>query len=197
MKVLGISCSPRKGKNTETMLREALRGAGESGAECDFYSVVGKDIRPCDGCWTCKAQGVCHIQDDMQELYGYLKTTDAIIFATPVYFFDVTAQAKAIMDRTCALQPFGEPLRNKAGGIMVCAGSTGSMDTIKCIQSFFGAHRIFTVNWVGIYAPVKEKKKGLEAAFSLGQEIVQFAESRPQFSADFSPNHITFGTHTH
>ena len=78
----------------------------------------------------------------------------------------------------------------------MCAGSTGSMDAIKCIQGFYGVHGIFTVNWVGIYAPVEEKEKGMEAAMDLGREVVQFASSRPQFPADFSPNHITFGTHT-
>ena len=171
MKLLGISCSPRKGQNTDTILHAALDGAEETGAETEFFSVAGKRIPPCDGCWSCGKQGTCHIKDDMQELYEKLKTADGMIFATPVYFFDVTAQAKAIIDRTCALQPFGEPLRNKVAGIMVCAGSTGIMDAVKSIQAFLNAHRVFVVNWVGMYGPVDDKPQGMEAARNLGRKL--------------------------
>ena len=196
MKLLGICCSPRKGKNSETMLRTALGAAEEKGAEVEFFGVVGKNIHPCDGCWSCGKRGECHIDDDMQELYVKMKAADGIILATPVYFFDVTAQAKIIMDRTCALQPFGEPLRNKVAGIMACAGSTGIMDTVKSIQAFFAFHRMFVVNWVAIYAPVAEKTNGLTAARKLGQEIVSFSDNAFAFPEGFEPNHFTFGTHT-
>ena len=120
-----------------------------------------------------------------------------MIFATPVHFFDVTAQAKAIIDRTFALQPFGEPLRNKVAGIMVHAGSTGIMDAVKSIQAFLNAHRVFVVNWVGIYGPVDDKPQGMEAAGNLGREVVSFAATAPKFAEDFAPSYFAFGTHTH
>ena len=53
--------------------------------------------------------------------------------------------------------------------MLVCAGSTGTMDIVKSLYSFFGIHRIIPVNWLGIYFPVEEKKKGMEAAFNLGR----------------------------
>jgi multimeric flavodoxin WrbA len=69
MKVLGICCSPRKGGNTETLVNEALKGAKQEGAETELYSVSGKHIEPCDGCRACARTGICHIEDDMQDVY--------------------------------------------------------------------------------------------------------------------------------
>ena len=90
------------------------------------------------------------------------------------------------MDRTFALQPFGTPLNSKAGGILVSAGSAGTMDVIKNIYSFFGVHRILPVNWVAIYSPVEEKKKGLDACSDLGREMASFLKGGPQFSQEFA-----------
>ena len=103
MKVLGISCSPRKKGNTVIFLEEMLRGAAEHGANIELFSVSGKDMRGCDSCYSCIAKGACHIQDDMQPLYEKLIEADGIVFGSPVYFYGITAQAKVIMDRTFAL----------------------------------------------------------------------------------------------
>ena len=195
MTILGISCSPRKGKNTEILVNEALRGAQEEGAEADLYSVVGKTITPCDGCWSCRKTKKCHIDDDMQELYEKMKAADGIVFGTPVYFFDVSSQAKLVIDRSLAFQPFGEPLGSKVGGVVIAAGSSGTSDTVKTFQMYFTTHRIFLVNWVAVYSPVKDKPKGMEAAFDLGREMVLFFQTKSQFISDFPPRHSTFGTH--
>ena len=178
------------------MLKESLQAAERGSATTDIFTVAEKTVLPCDGCWSCGKTGICHITDDMSELYEMLKEADGVIIAAPVYFFDVPAQGKAILDRTCALQPFGQPLANKAGGILVSAGSTGTMDVVKNLYSFFGVHRIFAVNWVGIYSPVEEKKQGMQACRDLGSEMVSFITSHAQFSNNFAPNHITYGTHT-
>jgi multimeric flavodoxin WrbA len=100
MKVLGIVCSPRKGGNTEILVEEALIAAREAGAETEIFLVAGKSIAGCDGCSSCRETGVCRIKDDMQTLYQQMENADAIIFGSPVYFKSVTAQAKAIIDRT-------------------------------------------------------------------------------------------------
>ncbi len=197
MKILGISCSPRKGQNTETMVRTALESVEEKGADAEFYSVIGKNIHPCDGCWSCTKRGSCHIDDAMQELYEKMKEADGIIFASPVYFFNITAQAKAVIDRTIALSLPEQQLKDKVAGIMVSAGSTGVMDTVKSIRAFFDIQRMFVVNWVGIYTKATDMPKGLEAARNLGREMVAFAKNSFKFPDAFAPNHFTFGTHTH
>ena len=72
MKILAVSGSPRKQGNTEILLDEALQGAKAEGAGVELYRISGKNIQPCDGCWTCMKEGRCHIKDDMQELYEKL-----------------------------------------------------------------------------------------------------------------------------
>jgi multimeric flavodoxin WrbA len=100
VKVLGIVGSPRKGGNTEIMVKEVLAAAKKSGAETEIFLVAGKNISGCDGCHGCFNVGACHIKDDMQSLYGKMEWADGIVFGSPVYFNYVTSQAKAVIDRT-------------------------------------------------------------------------------------------------
>lgn len=66
MKVLGIVFSPRRNGNTEILVREALKGAEEVGAETELITTRDYKINPCDGCESCYETGKCHINDDMQ-----------------------------------------------------------------------------------------------------------------------------------
>src|SRR3972149_6417042 len=100
MKVQGIVGSPRKGGNTEIMVREVLKSTHQSGADTDIFLIAGKAIAGCDACGSCARTGRCKIKDDMQELYQKMEWADAIVFGSPVSFNYVTAQAKAIIDRT-------------------------------------------------------------------------------------------------
>jgi multimeric flavodoxin WrbA len=128
MKVLGLSCSPRKEGNSMLLLNEALRGAKKEGAETELYSVADKDFKPCEGCWACTKNGICHIKDDMSELQEKMLAADGIIFGVPIYFYGMSAQAKTIIDRTIALGTPGRSLANKVGGVVVTAGSLGLVD---------------------------------------------------------------------
>jgi multimeric flavodoxin WrbA len=103
IKVLGISGSPRKGGNTERLLDQALRGAEEEGAEIARLRVADYHITPCTECLQCFEKGACVLQDDMQELYPRLLEADVIILSSPIFFYGLTAWAKALVDRTQAL----------------------------------------------------------------------------------------------
>lgn len=134
MKILGVSCSPRKKGNTVILLEEIVRGAAEHGANIDLFSVSGKDIRGCDGCYSCITKGECHIQDDMQLLYEKLIVADDIVFGSPIYIYGMTAQAKAIMDRTFALNQPDKSLANKVGGVKKsCSSLTKSLSFLTNI----------------------------------------------------------------
>lgn len=124
MRILGIVCSPRKGGNTEILVKEALEAAREAGCETELILVADKKIAPCDGCNACVKTSVCKIMDDMQGVYEELEKADGIIFGTPSYFINVSAQAKAIMDRTYAFR-FTSKLRGKVAGVIVAARRTG------------------------------------------------------------------------
>ena len=201
MKILGLSCSPRKKGNTVILLEETLKGAEQEGAEIEFISVSGRDIKGCDGCNTCSSKGECHIQDDMHLFYEKMIEADGIIFGTPVYFYGMTAQCKSIMDRTFALRRPDRDLFSKVGGVVAVAGSLGLIDAIKDFYFFFAVKRMLPANFVGAYATGKgditERKKGLQASFDLGREMVQLVNKKFEYSREFHFNHYAFGTHTH
>jgi multimeric flavodoxin WrbA len=201
MKILGISCSPRKKGNTVSLLEETLRGAAENGADVELFSVSGKNIRGCDSCYACFTNGECHIQDDMQPLYEKLIEADGIVFGTPIYFYGMTAQAKTIMDRTFALNKPGKTLTNKVAGVIVVAGSIGLIDVLKDFYFFTTIKRMLPANFVAAYATEKRDAKklenGMKAAFKLGQEIVQLVDKKFEFPDEFPRNFFAFGTHTH
>jgi multimeric flavodoxin WrbA len=101
MKIIGICGSPRA-LATEYILQEALKQLSEKGFETKLWAAQGKNIEFCAHCDYCLTNKECVIQDDMQELYTQLTDADGIIIATPVYNGGVSAQTKAIMDRTRA-----------------------------------------------------------------------------------------------
>lgn len=141
MKVLGIVCSPRKGGNTEILVKEALDGAKEAGAETELLLVAGKKIAPCDGCCSCEKTGVCKIKDDMQAIYQQLEAADGIIFGTPVYFVNVTAQAKAIMDRTYAYL-WNRKLKGKVAAAVIAVRRVGAGEVLGLLYMYFAIHRM-------------------------------------------------------
>lgn len=129
IKVLGILGSPRKGGNTEKLLDEALMGAWDSGAEVEKISVGDMKIAPCDACDACLKTGRCTIQDDMLPIYDMLLDYDAIVLASPIFFYGLTAQVKALVDRCQALWHRKYTLRKrpktKKGLFISTAGGQG------------------------------------------------------------------------
>jgi len=97
--ILGIAGSPRKGGNTDTLLREALRGAADAGAATEFLAARSLRMRPCIECDRCQTAGRCVVQDDALAVHEKLLATDHLIFATPIFFAAVSAQAKTLIDR--------------------------------------------------------------------------------------------------
>jgi len=99
MKVLGIAGSPRRRGNTDLLLAEVLRGAGEGGAVTETVVLNNLRITPCRHCDACFERGNCVIEDDMQNIYCLLDEADRVVLASPVQFMGPTAQLKAMIDR--------------------------------------------------------------------------------------------------
>ncbi len=185
MKVLGIVCSPRKGGNTEILVREALAAALEAGAETEIVLVAGKDIAGCDGCSSCRQTGVCHIKDDMQPIYKQLEATDAIIFGTPVYFANVTAQAKAIMDRTFLFLP-DRRLKGKVVAPVIALRRVGAGQTRNLLYGYFVGQGMIPVRGAIGYGREKgdvrqgtggtQDLSALEEARNVGKEVVRMVK---------------------
>ena len=103
MQVLGIMGSPRRGSNTELLLDSALSGAGSRGAETAKIVVSEMEIRPCLELYHCALDGTCSIHDDMQQVYDRLASADCVVLASPIFFYGLTSQVKALVDRCQAL----------------------------------------------------------------------------------------------
>lgn len=101
-KVLILSASPRKQGNSDILCDEFALGAREAGHEVEKVRIAEKNIGYCRGCYACKDTGICAIKDDMAELLQIMIDADVIVFASPVYFYSVDAQLKAVIDRTVA-----------------------------------------------------------------------------------------------
>jgi multimeric flavodoxin WrbA len=185
MKVLGIVGSPRKGGNTEILVREALAAAKEAGAETEIVLAADKNIAGCDGCSSCRQTGVCRIKDDMQPLFKQLEAADAIIFGTPVYFHNVTAQAKAIMDRTFLFLP-DRRLKGKVVAPVIALRRVGAAQARNLLYGFFLAHGMIPVPAAIGYGREKgDVRQGvggsidlsaLEEARNVGLEVVKMLQ---------------------
>lgn len=99
MKLLSIAGSPRKGGNTDTLLKRFEEGARSRDAEITSLSVCDLKIAPCRHCDACLTTGHCQVQDDMQMVYREMESADRIVIASPLQFMTVSAQLKALIDR--------------------------------------------------------------------------------------------------
>ena len=93
MKIVVLSGSPRKGANTDTMVEAFAETAREAGHTVEVIRVAGKKIAGCLGCQYCFThEGTCVQKDDMADVIESLKGADMVVFASPIYWFDITAQ---------------------------------------------------------------------------------------------------------
>lgn len=101
--ILILSGSPRKGGNSDTLCDQFLKGAIEAGHNVEKIHVQSKKVSPCVACYYCKDHaGVCAIKDDMAEILDKMLSADVIVLSSPVYFYSISAQLKAVIDRTVA-----------------------------------------------------------------------------------------------
>lgn len=187
MKVLGIMGSPRRQSNTEILLDAALAGAKERGAEVEKLAVSELKISPCLEIYVCLKNGNCAIKDDMQWLYQELLKADHIIFASPIFFYGITSQAKAVVDRCQALWVrrhvlgIGKDDGRVRRGVFVSVGATrgerlfeGAVLTVKYFFDAVGVKYAGDLLIRGIdgKAQIRQHPTALQDAFHLGQQLV-------------------------
>ncbi len=146
--ILGLCGSPRA-KTTEFALREALRMLEEKGFETAYWGVRGKRINFCTHCDHCLKGEGCIQRDDVQELYPLLEEAEGFVIATPVYNGRVSAQIKAVMDRTRSLLAANpDALRGKTGMAIAIGGdrSGGQELAIQQVMTFNTLNGILTVS---------------------------------------------------
>jgi menaquinone-dependent protoporphyrinogen IX oxidase len=98
-KVLIISTSPRKGSNSEALAEAFAAGARDKGHEVELVSLRDKDIRFCRGCFACQKTRRCVIRDDADRIEQKMEKADVLVFATPIYYYEMSGQMKTMLDR--------------------------------------------------------------------------------------------------
>jgi multimeric flavodoxin WrbA len=179
--VLVFKGSPREHGNSSTLAEKVAEGARSVGAEVENFTLHNMDIRPCDACDTCQETGVCVLMDDMQMLYPKLQAADAIVIASPIYWFTMSAQTKLFIDRWYALEsPQGNVLKGKQFGILLTYGDTDpySSGAINAIRTFQDMMRYIGGQIAGIVygtamdiGDVAKQPELMERAFMLGQKL--------------------------
>jgi len=137
--------SPRKNGNSAALSAEAARAAQAKGAEVETVFLHDRHIGPCAGCGECRVSvdAECILEDDMRDLYPRLRTADAILIATPIYSYNLSAQTKLLIDRLYALgSRSGNALTGKRFGFIIVYGgsdevSSGAATAMRCFHDTF------------------------------------------------------------
>lgn len=101
MKIVVLFASPNENGSTKLIVNEFKRGATVAGHDVEIIDVARSNIHACTGCVHCGYEGSCVQSDDMQEIKSKILSSDMLVFATPLYYYGMTAQLKAVVDRFC------------------------------------------------------------------------------------------------
>ena len=140
MKIAILNGSPRK-ENTEAMVNAFAEGAREAGHEVEILHVGRMNIAGCKGCEYChtKGEGKCVQKDDMEQVIPAYIDSDMIVFASPVYYFGLTAQMNAAIQRVYCI---GKPVKAKKAALLLSSGSPdtgrGAVTSYQDMLSFMG-----------------------------------------------------------
>lgn len=141
MKVIAVNGSPRKGGNTETMLKEALKPLEAAGWETEYVQVGGKKIRGCMACGKCfeNKDMKCIVDNDtFNGVFEKLAEADAIILGSPTYFTDVSAEMKALLDRSGMVALANDRVfAGKIGAAVVAVRRGGGIHVFDTINHMF------------------------------------------------------------
>ena len=187
-KVLIVKGSPRARGNSALLAEQVAAGARDAGAQVEEVYLHGLDIRPCDGCDFCQgtAEMGCAIEDDMQLLYPKIREADALVYASPVYWFTVSAQLKLFMDRCYALGGGTEyeadhALAGKRIGIVLTYGGDDVFDSgaVNAIRTFQDVFNYIPAEIVGMVygcasdaGEIRRNEAVMARAYELGRKLV-------------------------
>ena len=188
MKVLGITTSPRRGGNSDILLGEALKAAEAAGAEVSILSLNDYRVGPCIECNACYKTGECYLPDDLPKVLEQILNADRIVFAAPVFFMGVCAQAKCLIDRAQCLWArkyvLNEPLFNEERdrrGLVIAVGGSKSKKMFESVQLtmkyYFDAIEVryaanLFVNNTDDKGDILDNREAMHEAVRLGRELI-------------------------
>lgn len=182
--ILIIGGSPRKNGNTDILTDILLDSAIQHGAEAEKVRLSGMKIKPCLECGGCDETGKCIIEDDMEGLYEKIAATDALVVASPVFFYNITSATQAMVERSQACWvrkyllkqgPWGGKRRK---GIFISLGATkGKMlfdGIIRVMRYFYDAvdadfHGALLYRGIEAKGAVKRNAQAVDQVQELGK----------------------------
>jgi len=197
VKILGVVGSRRKNGNTATLVSEALKSAHEQGIETEIIYLGDYEYRGCNGCEGCWNSFNCIVDDDMQKLYPLIDEADGIILGSPTYFYNITSEMKAFIDRMYCYETYDEEDRsvwlNKneiqgikyAAVIAVCeqdneADMGFTADAMKMPLEALGYRVVDTVKAIHLFKKneAARSKAEMQKAFEAGEKLARTLKLR-------------------
>lgn len=134
MKILVITGSPRKNGNSNTLADNFIKGAQEAGHTVVRFDSAFKNVHPCIACNKCGMNGQCVFRDDFEFVKANIIDSDAVVFITPMYYFGVSAQIKAVIDRFCAIN--GQISKPKKAALLMTYADTSEKEAQPIINHY-------------------------------------------------------------
>lgn len=188
MKIAAFFGSPRENGNTHLLLKETIKGIEDSGFEVQLFDLNAMDIMPCQNCGDCNETGECTYHDDMDSIYDAIRDSDRIILASPIFFFAVSAQSKAMIDRCqsfyCEKYLLKKPLpegENGRKGLLLLVGGMnkdiGTRSAGACAKAFFrtiSVNEHDTLSYLGVdeEGAILKHPMALKEAYAAGKKLV-------------------------
>lgn len=175
--VLIISTSPRKNGNTEMLSEQFAKGAAEAGNRVEKISLYDKTIGFCKGCLACQKTGRCIIRDDADTIAQKMCTADIIVFATPIYYYEMCGQMKTMLDRANPLYASDHSFRDiyllTAAADSDESASDGAINGLNGWIACFPKARLAGTVFAGGVNGIGEIKghSALDKAYQMGKSV--------------------------
>lgn len=187
-KILAVYGSPRRKGNTATLLKRAVDGATDAGAQVEEIVLRDLNMSPCLEIYGCKENGRCTIQDDFQDVYDKLLASDGLMLATPIFFYSVSSFTKILMDRCQSLwvkkywiekRKFGETKPTRKG-LLISVGATSGKKlfdgTLLAVRTYFDTldmqvWRTLLYRGLDFEGDVLAHPEYVEEAYQAGREL--------------------------
>ena len=176
-RILIISTSLRGVSNSHELAKEFARGASEAGNEVELLTLHHKEIHFCLGCLSCVKTGKCVINDDAPEITDKMHDADVLVFATPIYYYEMCGQMKTLLDRANPL--YGSDYRFREIYMLSAAAEDGAEVPERAVSGLQGWIDCFeraslagTVFAGGVTAPGEiEGSDALSEAYNMGRNV--------------------------
>lgn len=175
-KILVISTSLRKTSDSDTLAEQFVKGARQAGHEVEKIRLSGKEIKFCQGCLSCLKTNRCVIHDDADEIVQKMKDTDVLVFATPIYYYEMSGQMKTLLDRANPLYSSDYKFRSvyliataAEDSVTACQRAENGLE--GWVECFPKAHLDGVVFGGGTDERDIKQNPAMEKAFEMGKNI--------------------------